>query len=144
MKNSEIMRAWLEEAAGRLVEAREQQERGHYHRTVRLCQDSSEFALKALLMFCGVDVPDEHALHQLVSRQPLVKQLSKDEQRRLTRSSRELADERLPSFYGSPDGTPPQRLYTQAQAEHALEEADFVLATVRRLVGNAESPKEGA
>lgn len=142
MKNSEIMRAWLEEAVGRLTEAREQKERGHYHRTVRLCQESSEFALKALLMFCGVDVPDEHFLHQLVSKQPLVQQLPKDEQRRLARSSRELADERLPSFYGSPDGTPPQRLYTAPQADHALEEAEFVLATVQRLVGDVETPSD--
>lgn len=136
MKSSEIMRAWLEEAIGRLVEAREQKERSQYHRTVRLCQESSEFALKALLMFCGVDVPDEHALHQWVSKQSLVQQLSKDEQRRLARSSRELAEERLPSFYGSPDGTPPSHLYTPSQADRALEEADFVLATVRRLIGD--------
>jgi len=139
MTNSDLMSAWLGEAGSRLVEARELLKRGQYHRTVRLCQESSEFALKAFLVFCGVDVPDVHTLHRLVSRQPLVRQLPEDVQRRLVRSSRALADERLPSFYGSPDGTPPSQLYSRIQAELALEDAEFILKTVESLVGDTEA-----
>lgn len=51
MTNSDLMSAWLGEASSRLAEARELLTREQFHRTVRLCQESSEFALKALLVF---------------------------------------------------------------------------------------------
>jgi len=140
------MWAWLEEAERRLIEARTWLGRAWYHRVVRLSQECCELAQKALLAFCGIDVPKEHHLHKLVGQQPLVRQLPPEVQKRLFQSGRELSEERIPSFYGAPDGTPPSALYTRARAERALEQAQFVLDTVKELIeaagGQIKRPEE--
>ncbi len=134
MTNHELMWAWLEEADGRLAEAQERFEHERFHRVVRLSQESCELAQKALLAFYGMDVPKEHHLHKLVSQQPSVRQLPRQVQKRLFQSSRELSRDRIPSFYGGPDGTPPQALYDAERAQEALEQARFVLETVKALI----------
>jgi len=146
MTNHQLMWAWLEDANGRLGEAEEQLKQRRYHRVVRLSQECCELAQKALLAFCGIDVPKEHHLHQLIGQQPLVRQLPPEVQKRLFQSSRELSEDRIPSFYGAPDGTPPSVLYNQARAEKALEQARFVLETVKALIeaagGQTKRPEE--
>lgn len=134
MTNHELMWAWLEEADGRLGEAQERLGDKRFHRVVRLSQECCELAQKALLAFCGIDMPKEHHLHQLVGQQPLVRQLPREVQKRLFQSGRELSEDRIPSFYGAPDGTPSSALYNQARAEEALEQARFVLKTVKALI----------
>ena len=134
MTNHELMRSWLEEAEDRLGEAQERFKDERFHRVVRLCQESCELAQKALLAFYGMDVPKEHHLHKLISQQPPVRQLPPEVQRRLFQSSQELSKDRIPSFYGGPDGTPPQALYDAERAQEALEQAHFVLETVKMLI----------
>nr|HID13475.1 HEPN domain-containing protein [Anaerolineae bacterium] len=145
MTNYELMWAWLEDADGRLIEARTWLEKAWYHRVVRLSQECCELAQKALLAFYGLDVPKEHYLHKLVGRQPAVRRLPREVQRRLFESGRELSEDRIPSFYGGSDGTPPQALYDAERAQEALEQAYFVLETVKALIeaagGQAKRPK---
>lgn len=145
MTNHELMWSWLEDADGRLSEAEEQLRQRRYHRVVRLSQECCELAQKALLAFCGLDVPKEHHLHKLVGKQPLVRQLPREAQRRLFQSGRELCEDRIPSFYGAPDGTPSSALYDQARAEKALEQARFISATIKGVIeaagGQTERPK---
>lgn len=146
MTNHELMWAWLEEADDRLGEAQERFEDKRFHRVVRLSQESCELAQKALLAFCGIDVPKEHHLHKLVGQQLLVQQLPHEVQRRLFRSGQKLSEDRIPSFYGGPDGTPPQVLFDEERAQEALEQAHFVLETVKVLIekagGQTRRPEE--
>jgi HEPN domain-containing protein len=59
-------------------------------------------------------------------------------QRQLDRNvsvSRRLGKERELSFYGNDDsGVPPEELYSQADAEAALGDADFVVQRCARMV----------
>jgi HEPN domain-containing protein len=134
LTNHELMLAWLEEAATRLIEASTCLEKGWHHRVVRLSQESSELAFKALLAFCGVDVPKTHHLAKLVSQQSLVRQLPPDVQSRLYQSGRALAQDRIPSFYGGAGSEPPATLYGPQRAQEALTQAQFILDTVRGLI----------
>ncbi|MFB0537253.1 MAG: HEPN domain-containing protein [Anaerolineae bacterium] len=146
MTNHELMWSWLEEAEHRLIEARTCLERAWHHRVVRLSQEGCELAQKALLAFYGMDVPKEHHLHKLVSQQPPVRQLPRQVQRHLFQSGQKLSEDRIPSFYGAPDGTPPQTLYDAERAQEALEQAHFVLETVKALIeaagGQTRRPEE--
>ncbi|HID64597.1 MAG TPA: HEPN domain-containing protein [Anaerolineae bacterium] len=146
MTNHELMWAWLEEAEHRLIEARTWLEQAWYHRVVCLSQESCELAQKALLAFYGMDVPKEHHLHKLVGQQPPVRQLPRQVQRRLFQSGQALSRDRIPSFYGAPDGTPPQALYDAKRAQEALEQAHFVIETVKALIeaagGQTRRPEE--
>ena len=146
MTNHELMWSWLEESEHRLIEARTCLGQAWHHRVVRLSQESCELAQKALLAFYGMDVPKEHHLHKLISQQPPVRQLPREVQRRLFRFGQELSEDRIPSFYGGPDGTPPQTLYDAERAQEALEQAHFVLQTVKALIekagGQTRRPEE--
>jgi len=142
----ELMWSWLEEAEDRLGEAQERVKDKRFHRVVRLSQESCEWAQKALLAFYGIDVPKEQHLHRLVSQQPPVRQLPRQVQRPLFQSSQELFRERIPSFYGGADDTPPQALYDARRAQKALEQARFVIETVQMLIeaagGRTRRPEE--
>jgi len=146
MTNHELMWSWLEDAECRLIEAHTWLGKAWYHRVVRLSQECCELAQKALLASYEMDVPEERNLHGLVSQLPPVRQLAREVQRRLFQSGRELSEDRIPSFYGAPDGTPPSALYNRARAEKALEQAHFVLETVEALIeaggGQTKRPEE--
>jgi HEPN domain-containing protein len=60
MTNREFGRAYIEDARVILAEAEASLEQGHFHRTVRKCQESVEMALKGLLRMAGIEYPKAH------------------------------------------------------------------------------------
>lgn len=107
---------------------------GAWHLVVRRAQEVVELSLKGLLRIAGVEVPRVHDVGVLVAEHgarlgPEVGQHLD----RLVSVSRRLRGEREISFYGDPTlDTPPERLYTRADAEAALQDSRFVLDLVER------------
>jgi HEPN domain-containing protein len=104
--------------------------RGAWNLVVRRCQETVELALKGALRAVGVEVPKVHdvgiTLKDHADRFP---EVLRESVPRLASISRRLRRERELAFYGDEEtGTPPQWLYTQEDAEGALQEAGQVLS----------------
>ena len=56
MTNRDFGRAYIKDARLILAEAETSLEQGHFHRTVRKCQESVEMALKGLLRMAGMNI----------------------------------------------------------------------------------------
>lgn len=97
---------------------------------VRRAQEAVELALKGALKILGVDYPKVHDVAPLFSEQ-----LSKKREisyfevlRRIEDISLWLSQSRAASFYF-------EREYVAEDAEHAFEDASFVLLEVKKLLG---------
>lgn len=130
-------------AAGLLAQAREILEeaqnalkRQAWSLVVRRSQEVVELALKAALRQAGLEVPHVHDVGTF---------LKDNEQRfpegfrsaidRLASASRRLRTQRERSLYGDEQaGHPPQKLYTEGDAQSALEDATYALTNCRQLV----------
>ena len=122
-------------ANARLIyeEAKESLTRGHYHRTLRKCQEAVELALKGYLLFLGLDYPRVHDVAPEIREVVLRMHLASDaELEQLTRASARLRAEREISFYGDEDGTPPQELFDASDGEQALSDCRLVLEFVEK------------
>lgn len=60
MRSDRVGLAYIKDAKTILEEARKSLNKGHYHRTVRKCQEAVELALKGLLRFVGIEYPKSH------------------------------------------------------------------------------------
>ncbi len=133
MTSAEIARAYLRQAGLILDEAERYGQAGAWHLAVRRSQEAVELALKAVLRAAGIEVPRVHDvgifLREHVERLPkaIVEDLD-----RLASISRRLREEREIAFYGDDEvGSPPDRLYTAADAREAVGDARFVLSRCR-------------
>jgi len=134
MNTRALQQVWYEDAKFLLLEAHYVFQQQQYHRVVRLCQESIELALKSLLLFCGVDAPKEHNLTKPLERLELVKhQVPKDQRRRLLNIANSLPKRRIVSFYGSREGIPARDLFSETDAQQALDDAAFVLKLLETL-----------
>ncbi len=129
MTSEEMARAYLDQAAEILREAEHLYRRQAWNLVVRRSQEAVELALKGILRLIGVEIPRTHDvgiwLRNYRDRLPPSLQ---SEVERLASISRRLRLERELSFYGDEEtGAPPQRLYSEADARMALEEATWVL-----------------
>ncbi len=131
----------LNRAALILEEARHLQQRAAWNLVVRRCQEVVELALKAALLWAGVEAPRAHDVGPVLKRhgdrfpEPFQRQIA-----RLASISRALRAEREISFYGDEQsGVLPEELYTSEDAQDALLKAQEVLAACRALL----TPPEG-
>ncbi len=136
MNNLEAARLSLERATVILEEALHLKDRGQWSLVVRRCQEAVELSLKAALMWAGLDVPRVHdvgpPLRQHSGRYPPDFQAVIG---KLASISRALRAEREISFYGDEQsGIPPEMLYTNEDAEEALDRATTVIDACRRLI----------
>ncbi len=60
MRSDRIGYAYIKDAKTIAEEAGESLSKGHYHRTVRKCQEAVELAIKGLLRFVGIEYPKSH------------------------------------------------------------------------------------
>ncbi|MBI5525737.1 MAG: HEPN domain-containing protein [Deltaproteobacteria bacterium] len=134
MTNLNVAAAQLKDARIILEEAKESFEKGHFHRTVRKCQESVELALKGLLKLKGVEYPKSHKIGKVLAG-TLAGDVDAVFLSRAVSLSDQLADDREPSFYGS-DEAPADELFSVDSARQILEEATFVVAFVAKLVGS--------
>jgi HEPN domain-containing protein len=132
MRNIDIARAFIKDAAIILEEAKESFQKEHFHRTVRKCQEGVELALKGLLRLKGIEYPKSHKIGKVII-ETLKDDLDMDFLQRAADISDQLAIDREPSFYGSED-TPAERLFEEDDAKESVEGADFVIKFINELL----------
>ena len=114
---------------------------GHYEEeawnlVVRRCQEAVELALKGVLRFVGLEVPRVHDVGVFLKRHgKRFRGRMADELDRLASISRRLRAEREISFYGDEEvGIPAEELYTQQDADDALQDARFVVEVCQAFI----------
>jgi len=135
MTHFELARSYLATAEYSLKQARAAHADGMWHLAVRRCQESVEMALKASLRLVGLEVPKLHDvsffLRDNKASFPEWFGLNLD---RLAHISRSLRKDREVSLYGDEAlSLPPERVFTQVDADEALQETTFAFDLTRRL-----------
>jgi HEPN domain-containing protein len=133
MTNREFGRAYIKDARLILAEAEASLEQGHFHRTVRKCQESVEMALKGLLRVAGIEYPKAHRVGRVLLDSAVVQVVSGDRLRDIARIADELADAREEAFYGS-ESSSAADLFTRDDAVDALLKGKTVESFVRELM----------
>lgn len=135
MKNDKSAKSHLTDAEIILEEACYSLQKGHYHRVIRKCQESTELAVKGIFRYLGLEYPKSHILGRVIkkelSRYGLFR---KEELKRMANISDSLAFDREPAFYGSPDGIPAGELFDQEDAEEAVEETRWIINTIKKVI----------
>lgn len=136
MTNDEVSAGLFREARDRLRHARLANTDGSFAFAFRLCQESVELALKAVLLMAGVDPPKWHDVGEvLVTNVRKFRGLEESTARELARISSELRQGRERAMYGDDvQKLPPQRLFDAADAAQALKGAEQVMAACERLL----------
>ena len=102
---------------------------GSYAFAVLAAQECVEFSIKGALRRMGIEHPKTHDVSQLLvlNRERLSESLASNLDR-VSEVSRRLSLKRSQAAYGDElAGTPPDRMFSRAEAESALEEASWVL-----------------
>ncbi len=133
MTNDSMGRAYIEDARLILSEAEASFKQGHYHRTVRKCQESVEMALKGLLRAAGVEYPKAHRVGRVLLASPLVQATSLDRLSEIAGIADDLAAAREEAFYGSEEA-PAAELFSEEDAADALSKARTVEEFVKELL----------
>lgn len=128
MNNSIESRYLLNDAQLLREEAEHSSEQGHYHRVVRKCQESVELALKALLLYNGVEYPKVHDVSNALIDW-LAGILPDDVIKTAAEISRRLAAHRAAAFYGT-NTAPAAKMFTQQDACRAMLDCDRILQIV--------------
>ncbi|HEB31078.1 MAG TPA: HEPN domain-containing protein [Spirochaetes bacterium] len=71
MNNISNGKSYIEGAKIIFSEAIESLKRGHYHRTIRKCQEAVELGVKGLLRIVGVEYPKSHRVGKVLVNSPL-------------------------------------------------------------------------
>lgn len=132
MKNTDIAKAYIKDAMIILEESEESLKKGHYHRTIRKCQESVELALKGLLRLKGIEFPKSHIIGEVLIEE-LKGELDIDFLQKAADISDQLAIDREPSFYGS-DHSPAEDLFHEDDAKDVLTNSSFVINFVNELM----------
>lgn len=139
MTNRVVGRAYIEDARVILAEAEASLEQGHFHRTVRKCQESAEMALKGLLRMAGIEYPKAHRVGRVLLESSVAQVVSADRLREIARISDELADAREEAFYGSEERSAAE-LFSCEDAIDALAKAKAVEIFVAEMVQRQGPP----
>jgi HEPN domain-containing protein len=98
---------------------------------VRESQEVVELALKALLRHSNIEVPRVHDVSEVLVRESaLIAASLKKEIPKLAKISKSLRRDRELAFYGSEDLTP-QNFYSKSDATEAMDQAIYVVKTVK-------------
>jgi HEPN domain-containing protein len=143
MTNEQMALSALDLAGHILREARRYKEEGVLGLAIRRSQEVVELSLKGLLRFSGLEVPKIHDVGGFLRRHRdrlhpvLVEQLDS-----ITKISRTLREEREIAFYGDEEtGFAPEDIYTSADAEEALLDAEFVYDLCQQVVKGKALPE---
>lgn len=126
MRNDKLGRGYLTEARIIFEEAKESLDKGHYHRTIRKCQEATELALKGLLKFVGIEYPKSHLIGNVLLSLPLKINIHAKVLKKLAEISDQLALDRETAFYGSEQESP-EELFERDDALEALTNCEYVL-----------------
>lgn len=108
---------------------------GDYNLVVRRAQEVVELTLKGALRILGVDFPKVHDVAPVFVEQMQRKggQVGGEALAKIQRISAWLGEARAPAFYL-------ERIYSEADAQRALEEAAFTLDEVKKAFGISDRP----
>lgn len=131
-----MARGYLTRARRILTEAETHHGEGAWNMVVRRCQEAVELALKGALRKAGLEVPKIHDVSAVLAKhKSRFEGRIVDQMEQLSSISRTLRQDRELSFYGDEEaGVPAEELFTQQDAEQALEEAKFVLEVCREFI----------
>ena len=130
MQNQNLAHDYIKRARVRLESVALLLARESYADVVRESQECVELALKALLRKSGIEPPRIHDVSAiLLEQRPQLPTELGGQLERLAKISKNLRRDRELAFYGSEDLTPSD-FYSLADAESALSDAQFVVATV--------------
>lgn len=129
MTADSMARSYLRRARAVLREAERLHTDETWELVVRRSQESVELALKGALRAVGIEIPKVHdvsaTLRRHVDRLPPHLAVEID---RLASASRRLREERELAFYGDEEtDTPPEDLFSRADADEALSTAREVV-----------------
>ncbi|HVZ33368.1 MAG TPA: HEPN domain-containing protein [Polyangiaceae bacterium] len=128
MTQDELARSYLAKARVRVRVLEVLAEQGAWSDVVREAQELVELALKAMLRRIGIDPPKWHDVGPLlVEHAALLPEVLRADVPRLASISKWLRKEREFAFYGDVDFIPTDE-YRQADADRAMDDANFVLA----------------
>ena len=134
MTNTSLAESYLIKARVRLDVLDVYLDREAYSDVVREAQEIVELALKGMLRQVGMEPPHWHDVGRFVrehrDRFPTVTDSGID---RLTEVSTALRKERELAFYGAIDFIPTDE-YTREHAEHALEDATWVVSVAASVI----------
>jgi HEPN domain-containing protein len=109
-----------------------------YHRAVRRAQETVELCLKSALRLLGVEYPKKHDVSAALKRAIIGKHIPQwftESIPRFALVSKRLAEDRGPSFYGDETlAKPPASLYSEKDAESAIEDARSVAEATKKLM----------
>lgn len=132
MRNIDIAKAYIKDAVIILKESEDSFENGHYHRSVRKCQESVELALKGLLRLKGIEYPKSHKVGKVLM-EALKNEIDNNFLQKAANLSDHLADLREPSFYGSEDVSA-EGLFDEEDAKEILKNTTYVINFIEDLL----------
>ncbi len=131
MKADQLTLAYLKKAEVRMEALHFFRDRGAYSDVVRDAQSVVELLLKAVLRAIGVEVPKIHDVGRILeANRDLLPAPIAVSILQIKKISKRLRKERELSFYGAEDFIPTEE-YDLDDAEQAIQDAGFVLETVR-------------
>lgn len=135
MTNRDLAQSYLSKAELRLKALAVLRDGGGHSDVVREAQELVELALKGVLRAIGVEPPKHHDVGSLLleHKDRILAEARRDLDRAAAVSKR-LRKERELAFYGDVDFIPTEE-YTGEDAARAFDDAAWVVALARRIVG---------
>jgi HEPN domain-containing protein len=131
MHNTELAKDYVIRSEKRLSALKALFKEEAWADVVRESQEVVELALKGLLRSCNVEVPRIHDVSEiLIKEESQIPKSIKPEISKLAKISKSLRRDRELAFYGSEDLTP-KDFYSKEDAKLAMDQAHFVVATVK-------------
>ena len=129
---------FLRQAERRQKSAKVALEESDFAYVVRQCQEGVELALKAALIYSGIDFPKWHDVGPILIREKeSLKFWSEEVLQKFASYSRQLTNDRARSMYGDEDLLlAPENLFFQRDAEDALVNLGEVLEKVKKVIIN--------
>jgi len=136
----EMAVGFLRQAERRQKSAKAALEESDFAYVVRQCQEGVELALKAVLIYAGIDFPKWHDVGPILIREKDSLKFWNDEViQKFTSYSRQLSNDRARSMYGDEELLlAPENLFFRHDAEEALVNLGEVLEKVKGVITDGE------
>lgn len=126
MTNDELTKSYLEKAKIRLEALEFYHQKKGYSDVVRESQECVELLLKALLRYCGLEVPKVHDVSRdLKANKNKLPPIIKDNLDEISSISRTLRKDRELAFYGTEDWIPTKE-YDETDSRNAIQMAQKI------------------
>ncbi|MBC8458577.1 MAG: HEPN domain-containing protein, partial [Deltaproteobacteria bacterium] len=132
----EMAVGFLRQAERRQKSAKAALEESDFAYVVRQCQEGIELALKAVLIYTGIDFPKWHDVGPILIREKeLLKFWSEEILQKFASYSRQLTNDRARSMYGDEDLLlAPENLFFRHDAGEALANLGEILEKVKEII----------